>query len=198
MFHKALAFVGLKETEQQFLRFFVGKYAKFERVLNVHHLVADVVGRLYEIDQRIAHSLRSLRTSGEGDAQFGGYPLVTFALALKETKLALAFVERGGVGIFHDAGQGAVRQHESALASAFKLMGKQSQCIGIAVEMRQVGPCTVVDDGGVARFASRQIATLTFGEITTDGFLATMTKGRIAHIVGEAGGRDDRAKFGKG
>ena len=63
-------------------------------------------------------------------------------------------------------------------------MGQQTEGVGVALEVGDIVP------EGVAHL-TLQVASGPFGEIGLDGFLTTVAEGRIAHVVGQAGGRYD-------
>ena len=67
-------------------------------------------------------------------------------------------------------------------------MGKNSEGIGVALEMHKIVP---------QRFAQLffQIGAISLGKIRLNGLFAGMAKGRIAQIVGKAGGGNNRTDF---
>ena len=60
-------------------------------------------------------------------------------------------------------------------------MGKQSEGVGIALEVGEVVP-------ECGRYLALEFGAGSLEEISLHGLLATMTEGRIAQIVGKAGG----------
>ena len=52
-----LLLFGEEEIQQQVLRLFKGDDLQFVRILDVHNLIADVVGGFYQIHQRMSHIL---------------------------------------------------------------------------------------------------------------------------------------------
>ena len=67
-------------------------------------------------------------------------------------------------------------------------MSQQTEGIGIALEVGEVVP------ERRTHFAL-QVAARAFEEVGLHGLLTTMAKGRIAQVVGEAGGRYNLSDF---
>ena len=110
-------------------------------ILQVHNLVADVVGGLDEVDQRVAYIAQRLaRLRNAKNAQFIGNFLIVGLLRAEEPELPFMRCCRRGVGVFHDAGQGGVGHDEAALAATLKLVGQQAEGIGVTLEVGDVVP----------------------------------------------------------
>ena len=92
--------------------------------------------------------------------------------------------------VFHDAGQSGVCHDETSFATALKAMGQQAEGIGVSFEVGNVVP-------EFLRYMFFQVGSLAFGEIGLNGFLARMSKRRIAHVVSQAGCADDSAYLWK-
>ena len=60
------------------------------RIFNIHHLIADIISRFYEIDQRMTGIFHSILTIGEANhPHFIGDTLEEVPFAIKESKLPL-------------------------------------------------------------------------------------------------------------
>ena len=189
---EALLLLGREKGQEQVFRVAVGKDAQLVGVLDVHDFVADVVGRLDEIDQRMA------RVDGQpsaalrlGDAQHGGYLLIVGPLGFEKAKLRLGPGQRRTVGILDDGGQRRVGHDEASRPAAFETVGEQAKRVGVAVEMDDVVPFGLRQAVALGHVAGAQGAALALGEVAAYGPLARMAKGRVAHVVGQAGGRHD-------
>ena len=75
----------VKEGQQQLDGLVGADDLQLVTVLDVHHLIADVVGSLDQIDQRVA---RIALRSQSHQTQFGGDALKDLLLASEETKFA--------------------------------------------------------------------------------------------------------------
>src|SRR5690554_1422971 len=68
-------------------------------------------------------------------------------------------------------------------------MGKQAQSIGVALKIHHIAPNSfVVNEGTV-------LLTLAFFKKKRDGFLATVPKWGVPHIVGQTSGRRDSTQL---
>ena len=97
----------VEEIEQQAHRLVVRKNFKLVGIFEVHDLVADVIGGLYKIDQRmagIAQRLADLRLTD--NAKFFGYPTIVSLLGVEEPEFSFLACGRGRVWVFYDAGKG--------------------------------------------------------------------------------------------
>ena len=156
-------------------------------VLYVHELVADVIGRLDQIDQRVAGKSQWLSFPAQAAyAQFVGYAQVVLLLAVKESELGFPSGQCGGEGILDDAGQCGVCHDESSRPASAELVGQQAEGIGVALEVCQVCPFLV-------RKPLFEGFSGPFGEVRPDGLLARVSEGWVAKVVGQAGSRDDGA-----
>ena len=108
----------------------------------------------------------------------------------EEAELRLLACQTRRKGIFYDACKGGVGKYEASLPPSFKLMREQAEGVGVSFEVRQVFPL-------LRREVRPQIHTFAFGKVSGDGPFARMPEGRIAQIVGKAGGRDNRTDFGQ-
>ena len=75
-------------------------------------------------------------------------------------------------------------------------MGEQAESIGITLEVYDVLPLPGRD--AIARLRANVILQeqpAAFTKVGSYSRLATMTEGRVAHVVSKAGGRDDVAQF---
>ena len=115
-------------------------------------------------------------------AHFIGKSLVRGLLAPEESELSLAPCCRRGNRIFHDAGNGGVGHDKPARTAALELVGKQSESIGVTLEMGDVIP------KGPANHRLQCLAR-SFSEEGLYGFLATVAERRITQVVGQAGRR---------
>ena len=174
----------VEEGEQQGLGLVAREDAQLVRVLDVHQLVADVVGGLDQIDERVAGI--PLRVAGlADDAQLGGDARVGLALGGEEAELLLPLVGMdGGVGVFHDGCQRAVGEHEAARPAPVEAVGEQAEGVGVALEAGEVAPF-------LGAHAAGQALARPFGEVGGDGLLARMAERGVAHVVCQAGGGHD-------
>ena len=108
-------------------------------------------------------------------------------LALEEAKLRLAAATIGGKGILYNRGQCGVSHYEAARSMAVELVRQESERIGIAIEVDNVRPDTL-------RKHFLPFASLSFGKKAAYGALSAVAERRIAHIVGQASGGDDRTE----
>ena len=105
-------------------------------ILDVHNLIANVVGSLHQVHQRVAGiAFASLCVANLLDAQFLCNLFVVSLLGLEESELTLFRCLVAGIGVFDDAGQGGVGHDESAFAASLEVMGKQAEGIGVALEV---------------------------------------------------------------
>src|SRR3712207_9065287 len=65
-------------------------------------------------------------------------------------------------------------------------MGEQAKSVGITFKMGNVFPKRLAQ-------TVLQVSSLAFGKEGLDGFLATVTKWGVTHVVGQAGRMDDGA-----
>ena len=74
------------------------------------------------------------------DAQFVGYAYVIVLLAQEETELAFLSGQKGRVRVFYDGCSCRISHDETAWSASLELVGKQSESIGIPLEVCQVFP----------------------------------------------------------
>ena len=169
------------------------------RVLDVHYLIANVVGCLHKIYERMAGVSNGAIGGGKlDDAELPGYPLVVVHLATEEAELALVAREVGRIGVFHDACQRAVRHDETALATPLEVVREQTEGVGVALEMYDVIPLLRRD--AVARLRTDVVLKeqpIPLAEIGSYCRFAAVPKRRVAEVVGKAGGADDVAELGE-
>ena len=181
--------VVIKESHEQFLGFLERENLQFVGVFYIHNLVANVVGRLHEVDQWVACTAQGLARGGQADdAQLLGNPAVSGFFRAEESEFAVVSRHAAGKGILHDGGQRGIGHDKAAGSPAGKLVGEQAKSIGIALEMRDVVP------ESLAHLAA-QTAALVFGEIGLDGLFARVPEGRVAHVVGQSGRLHDGANL---
>ena len=114
---------------------------QFVGVFDIHHLITDVVGRLDHIDQRMAGIARRIGSVGGDDyAELVGDAAKRFALRREKTEFVAVAGQSRREGIFHNRGQHRIGHCEAPLTAPVKLMGQQSEGIGIPLEMHQIGP----------------------------------------------------------
>lgn len=115
----------VEEAQQQALRFFRIQYFQFVCVLNVHDFVADVVGRLHQVDEGMPRiAVGALLAFPSRDAQFVGNPLVVGDFAAEEPELGVVAGQVGRERIFDDGGQGGVGHDEAALPPPDEVVGQ--------------------------------------------------------------------------
>ena len=101
-----------------------GENLKFVGILEVHYLIADVVGRLHDIHEWMAgENARSEFRDTELD---GNLP-VDLLLALKESELTLTAGMERCVGIFHYGGERTVGHGHASAAASLELMGQKPE-----------------------------------------------------------------------
>ena len=142
----------VEELQQQPFGLSVAQQLQLVGIFDVHYLVADVVGSLDEVDQRMAEVRRSPQPQLCGNALVGG------ALALEVSELAFLPCLCRWNGVFHDAGQRAVGHYEAPVATASVAVGEQAEGIGVALEVRDVVP-----EHGAHSLA--QVVAGAFGEV---------------------------------
>ena len=86
--------------------------------------------------------------------------------------------------IFHYTGKRTVCHHKPAISTTPKPMGKKAESIGITLKMSDVRP-------EVWRHHCLKSPTRTFEEVGLYGSLATMSEGRISHIMCKTRCRDN-------
>ena len=160
-------------------------------ILYIHDFVANIVGRLNEIHQRmprIAHALAALVFKARY-AQFVGNALEGVALGFEKTKLGF-LGKRGTKRIFYNGGKGGISHHEAAAPTSVEMVREQAEGIGVAVEARNVVPLTGREVESVFHLCAAPLR-----KEAANGALARVTERRVAHIVGEAGGRNHCAEL---
>ena len=111
------------------------------RVFDVHHLIANIVGSLYQIYKRMAgETQRFAGCRPANNAQFIGYFAIRVCFRGKEAKLSLLSCRTTFEGVLHDAGQHAISHYKTASPSSVKAVGEQAEGIGVTLKMGEVGP----------------------------------------------------------
>ena len=169
--------VFIEEAKQQVACLVERQDAELVRVLNIHDLIADVVGGLHEEHQRMTGEEQRLPRSGKAnDAQLIGDLLKGWGFRGEKAELAMFPRQAARTGIFYDRGKGRISHHKPSRTPAHKLVGKKAESIGIALKMRDVVP-----EG--FRDLVFQEAAVVLREKRLDGLLSGMSEGRVAHIV---------------
>ena len=88
------------------------------------------------------------------------------------------------MGVLDDAGEHGISHDKSTRATTLELMGENAEGVGIALKVGEVVP----EDGA---HQSLELAARPFEEVGLHGFLTAVAEGRIAQVVGQAGGGDD-------
>ena len=185
----ALAIV--EESQQGLAGLIKRENLQFVRVLNIHNLVADVVGGLHEIHQGMPGKAQWLAFGREpADAQLASDGLIAPQLTMEEAELSMVAGLLRHKGIFHDTGQHGVGHQESTRPSSQEMMGEQAKGVGIAFKVGDVAP-------EFGRHLVVQRSPLALGEKGLYGLLARMPKRRITHVVGQTGRGDDSADLFK-
>ena len=172
----ASAFVA-EEVQKQLNHLIRAHNFQFVGIFDVHHLIADVVGSLHHIHQRMAGislvaNLQYLQFAGNlaKDVFFGG----------EETKFAFLRGVQRRERIFHNRHEHAVGHGKTALPATFELVHQPSEAVGVAFEVGEVGP--------LRRSEQRlQFLSGTFGEIGGNGFFAAVPERRVAQVVSQTG-----------
>ena len=155
-------------------------------IFDIHDLIADIVGCLHEIDQRMAGiehgTVLILQTT---QAQFRSDVEIRAPLAFKEAELRLRHSAFRAIRIFHDGSQRGISHHESAAAATVEMMCEQTERVGITVETRHVEPFLLGEQMPVGRDMLVERTALAFAEIGADGPLSRMAERRITHVVSQ-------------
>ena len=170
----------VEESQQQGGRLLERQDFQFVSILDVHDLVADVIGSLHQIDQWVAHMAQWLVLAREpDDAQVVGNAPVGFLLAAEESELAFLSRHQRREGVLHDGSQCGIGKYEPSLATALETVGEQAESIGIALEVGDVAPEHLAH-------LTLEFTPRSLGEEGLDGTLARMAKWWVAHVVGQA------------
>ena len=171
----------VEERQKQVGGLFVAKNLQLVRVLNVHDLIAYVVGSLHQINQRVTGVAQRLTLGREtAYAQLRGNAHKALALRAEEAKLAVRACPVALERIFHDARQHGVGHHESTLAAPVKTVREQTEGVGVALKVYEVVP-------EVGRQMRLQLLTRTLAEERLYGLLSTVSERRVAHVVCQTG-----------
>ena len=185
--------------KEKLLRLVGRQELQLVRILNVHYLIANVVGSLNEIDERMAGVANGAIGSRKlQDAQLAGNFFVVLHLTAEKAELAFVAGKVGREGVLDDACQRAVSHDEAAFATPFEVVGEETEGVGIALEVRDVLPLLWRES--VARLGTDVIPkeeSVALAEVSADSVLAAMSERRVAKVVSKAGGRDDAAELGE-
>ena len=109
-------------------------------VFDVHDLVADVVGGLDDIDERMAGIYQSAVGRVEpAQAELVGDAAEVVGLGGEEAEFTFGRQHRL-VWIFDDGGQCGIGHGETAGPASAKLMGEKTEGVGVALEAGEVAP----------------------------------------------------------
>ena len=134
---------GRDVGQQQLFGLGRGEYFELVCVFYVHDLVADVVGRLYEVYQGVAVIDKSALAVGE-HPEVVGYAAKVFAFRGKEAQLAFLGGEGRSIRIFDDRSQRRVGEGKTSRAAAVELVCQQPECVGVTLEVSEVFPLPFV------------------------------------------------------
>ena len=192
-----LLLVRFKEPEEKLHRQLLGQQPQLVGILDVHDFVADVVGGLDEIHQRVAGMARSAIGGGQQvNAQLASDVQKGVPLWLEVAELGFRHRAFRTVGIFHDGGQRGVGHHESPPAPAIELVREQTERVGVAVEAREVQPLLFREVLPLRCDVAVQPAAAALAEVGAYGSFARVAEGRVPHVVGQAGRADDSPQAG--
>ena len=152
-------------------------------VLNVHDLIADVIGRLDDVNERMTAVTVFLEAK---DAQLVGDTLEDVLLGREKAELAFLTGMHRRVRILHNGGQGRVGHGETARTTTVELMNESAQGVGVSLKVDEITP--LLNSKFILEF---QAFTLT--EVGSDGLFARVSKRRITQIVRQTGSRDNFA-----
>ena len=129
--------LAFEEVQEQVDGLFRCQDMQFAGILDVHDLIADIVGRFHQVDKRVADEFVGVFRV-PANAQLGGDAQISIFLRLEETELAFLPGIDGRIGIFDDGSKRAVGKGETALAASDELVGEQAHGIGVAFEVEEV------------------------------------------------------------
>ena len=160
---------------------------------DVHDLVADVVCRFHEIDERIACIAFSVLSVADFfDAHFLGNLSEVFFFALEESEFSLLSCLVAGVGVLHDAGQGAVGHHKSPLAASPEVVGEKSEGIRVSLKVYEILP--LGRGQPVACFLTEVVLvfpSFSFAEVRPDSPLPAVAERRVPQVMSQTGRTDN-------
>ena len=168
-------------------------------ILDVHDLIADVVGRLHEVNQREARvAQRALGRWLLRYAQLGGDALVVGLLGIEESELLVLACQLAGERIFHYARQCAVGHAEAAAAASLEMVCQQAEGIGVTLEVCEVAPLSWREArvGGLV-FVSTEPSPFALAEECGNGPFAGVPEGRVPEVVGQTRCADDVGHLGE-
>ena len=110
-------------------------------IFNVHDLVTDIIGSLDKIHQRMTSIAQGFAIGRLAyNAEFTGYLDEGATFTVEETELPFLACCHGGERVFDDAGEGGISHDKSTGSATLKLMGEQTEGIGVALEVGDVAP----------------------------------------------------------
>ena len=177
-----LAFLG-EEAQQQVDGLVGADDFEFVAILDVHDLVADVVGSLDDIDEGMAAVAVLLKPD---EAQFVGNAFEDVLLGGEKAELTLLAGMHRRVRVFDDGSQRRIGHRETAGTTSLELVDEGAQRVGVALKVDEVVP--LLDGELVLEFQTAALA-----EVSPDGLFARMAERRVAQVVRQAGGSDDFA-----
>ena len=181
--------VVAEEAQQQTACLVVGEDAQLVSVLDVHYLVADVIGSLNKIHQRMACIAQRFALSREAQhTEVVGDTLKRLLLEAEEAELAFLAGALTRVRILHDGSQRRVSHHEAAVAASVEAVREQSEGVGVTLEVREVLP-------HLRRHTRLQRQSPTLAKERLYSLLAGVTERRIAHVVRQTRRAHDGAKL---
>ncbi len=179
--------LAVEEAEESLDYFGRREYFQLVCVFYIHYLVADVVGSLYYEYERVTGISQRFVVAGEAQhAQLVGHFAEVLFLGVEEAELAFGADGRFK-RIFDNGGEGGVGHGEASLASAFELVCEQPEGIGVAFEVREVGPLRRCEHGF-------ELHALALAEEGAYGALSAVSEGRVAKVVGQTGRCHDVAE----
>lgn len=173
----------VEEVHEEFSDFGDFKDSEFLGVLDVHYLIADVVGGFGNINERMSQEFSGLNF---GDFELRSDSAIYFLFGLEEAEFSFLVCMNRREGVFHDRSDRRISHCHSALASAFEFVGKESERVCISFEVNEVAPLL-----GVESVFER--CSGPFAEESGDCFFSGVTERGISEVVAKASSSDDVA-----
>ena len=177
--------LGVEQRRHGLLEVGVGDDAQLARVFHIDDAVADVVCRLQQVRKRMPAP-----ATAAGKAHLAKNFGKQRPLCRVKVKLALAHALRlvGRARVFHQGGNNRECQPKAAAILVVFKSVDNPKSLRVAVKSRKIGP--------FRRLQVFEILLLVGGilEPVANGLFARMPKGRVADIVGKAGGLYDLPK----
>ena len=167
----------IEEAEEQVACLCKRQDFQFVCILHVHNLVADVVGSLHEVHQRMSCVCsRSVGSRESPQAKLVGNLQEGVLLSSEKSEFSMLSCLCAGKGVFHNACQCRVGHGEATLPTSDKAVCEQSESVGVALEVCDVSPESLADE-----FLDTVASTL--GKECLYSLLAAMSKWRVAKVV---------------